>query len=121
VSFLERYFDALDGPEPLSALELVSDDLRFAVLFSTDAGSHNRQILGGPAELAAYLEQRGTPGWRHQILGAAVEDGVELAWGETRYADGSLAASFVSAAQVDADGRLLRFIAGRTPAIRFPG
>jgi hypothetical protein len=112
-----RYFAALDGPDPMSALELVSDELRFAALFSTDASSDNRQFLGGRAELAAYIEQRGDPGWRHHIVGAALDGDVELAWGETRYPDGSLAATFVVAARLDADGRLERLIAGRTPAI----
>ena len=120
MTFFERYFAALDGPDPASALELVSEELRFAALFSTDASGHNRQFLGGRAALAAYIEQRGDPGWRHHIIGSAVDRGVELAWGETRYADGSLAATFVGAARLDADGRLLRYITGRTPAIRFP-
>jgi hypothetical protein len=120
VTFFERYFAALDGPDPASALELVSEELRFAALFSTDASGYNRQFLGGRDELAAYIEQRGDPGWRHHIIGSAVDRGVELAWGETRYADGSLAATFVGAARLDADGRLLRYITGRTPAIRFP-
>jgi SnoaL-like protein len=120
VSFFERYFAALDGPDPASALELVSDNLRFAVLFSTDASGHNRQILGGRAELAAYIQRRGDPGRRHHILGEAVDGDTELAWGETRHPDGSLAATFVGAARLDSDGRLLRYIAGRTPAIRFP-
>jgi hypothetical protein len=114
---LERYFAALDGPEPRSALALVSDDIRFAALFSTDASSHNRQFLGGRDELAAYIEQRGDPGWRHHILGADVDGAVELAWGETRYPDGALAATFVIAARVDGDGRLDRLITGRTPAL----
>jgi hypothetical protein len=120
MSFFERYFAALDGPDPRSALELVSEDLRFAVLFATDASGHNRQSLGGREELAAYIEQRGNPGWSHHIIGAAVDGDVELAWGETRYADGSLAATFVGAARLDADGKLERYITGRTPAIRFP-
>jgi hypothetical protein len=118
VTVLERYFAALDGPEPLSALELVSEDVRFAALFSTDASSHNRQFLGGRAELVDYIEQRGDPGWAHHILGAGVDGEVELAWGETRYADGALAATFVIAVRVDAAGRIDRLITGRTPAIR---
>jgi hypothetical protein len=118
--FFERYFAALDGPNPRSVLDMVSEDLRFAVLFSTDASSHNRQFLGGREELAAYIEQRGTPGWRHHILGAAVDGDVELAWGETRYPDGSLAGTFVGAGRLDADGKLERYITGRTPAVRFP-
>jgi hypothetical protein len=118
--FFERYFAALDGPDPMSALELVSDELRFALLFSTDASSHNRQVLGGRDELAAYIRRRGAPGWRHHIIGVAVDGDVELAWGETRYPDGGLAATFVGAARLDADGKLERYITGRTPAIRFP-
>ena len=120
MSLLARYFAALDGPDPRSALELVSDDVRFALLYSTDASSHNRQLLGGRAELAAYIEERGTPGWRHHIVGEGADGDCELAWGETRHPDGSLAATWVCAARLDADGRLERCIFGRTPAIRFP-
>jgi hypothetical protein len=118
--FFERYFAALDGPDPTSVLDMVSEDLRFAALFSTDASSANRQFLGGPKELASYIEQRGAPGWRHHIIGGAVNGDVELAWGETRYPDGSLAATFVGAARLADDGKLERLITGRTPAIRFP-
>ena len=117
MSFFERYFAALDGPDPHSALDLVGDDARFALLFSTDATSHNRQVLGGRAELAAYIVQRGTPRWTHHILGAGVDAEVELAWGETRYADGGLAATWVAAARLDAHGRADRCIFGRTPAV----
>jgi hypothetical protein len=118
VSAIERYFAALDGPDPISALECVSDRVRFAALLSTDASGDNRQFLGGRAELAAYIEQRGDPGWRHHVLGAGVDGACELAWGETRYADGRLAATFAIAARVDADGLVDRLICGRTPAIR---
>jgi hypothetical protein len=114
---LERYFAALDGPEPRSALGLVSDDVRFSTLFSVDSSSANRQSLGGRDALAAYIDQRGTPGWRHHVLGVDVDGAVELAWGETRYADDSVAGTFVIAARLDGDGRIDRLICGRTPAL----
>ena len=31
MSFFERYFEALDGPEPYSSLDLVRDDVEFAI------------------------------------------------------------------------------------------
>ena len=117
--FFRRYFSQIDGPEPHLVLDLVDDDLRFAVLFSTESTSEPREFSGGRAELAAYLEQRGQPSWTHHVLHEAVVDGIELALGETRYPDGRLAATFVHAGRVGADGRLERYMVARTPAIRF--
>ena|SRR5215212_2202084 len=117
--FFRRYFALIDGPEPHLVLDLVGDDLRFAVLFSTDAASEPSEFAGGRAELAAYLEQRGRPDWTHHVLLEAAVEGIELALGETRHPDGKLAATFVHAARLGTDGRLERYMVARTPAIRF--
>src|SRR5215216_382990 len=87
--FFRRYFAQIDGPEPHLVLHLVDDDLRFAVLFTTDPTSEPREFAGGRAELAAYLEQRGQPGWTHHVLHEAVVDGIELALGRHAIATAS--------------------------------
>jgi hypothetical protein len=81
--FFRRYFSQIDGPEPHLVLDLVDDDLRFAVLFSTDPTSEPREFSGGRAELAAYLKQRGQPSWTHHVLHEAVVDGRACARGDS--------------------------------------
>jgi hypothetical protein len=118
--FFERYFHALDGPDPLSALELVGDGLQFAILFSTKTDERSRQFVGGPDELRAFTEAGDMEGWAHYILASAVIDGVELALGETRRDDGTHLGTFVNAARVDDDGRMTHYLTARSPGIRFP-
>ena len=47
MTFFERYFAALDGPDPHSSLELVSDDVEFAIQWASGADRKSAQILGG--------------------------------------------------------------------------
>ena len=118
--FFDRYFEALDGPDPLSALELVSAELRFAILFSTKTDERSRQFVGGPDELAAFTEAGDMRGWAHHILSRAVVDGVELVLGETRRDDGTRLGTFVNAARIDEEGRMTHYLTARSPGISFP-
>ena len=70
MTFFERYFAALDGPDPHSSLELVADDVEFAL-------------------------------------------------GETRHDSGERIGTFLAVAQLDADGRMARYMVARSPAIAF--
>ena len=70
MSFFERYFEALDGPDPHSSLELVAEDVEFAL-------------------------------------------------GETRYHSGERIGTFLAVAQLDADGRMRRYMVARSPALVF--
>ena len=63
------------------------------------------------------MAQRGAPTWTHHVL-AESADGVEVVFGETRQ-DGPAVATFVAAATLDADGRISRYIVGRSPAVAF--
>jgi hypothetical protein len=117
--FFERYFEALDGPEPLSALELVSPDLQFAILFSTKLDERSRQFLGGPDELRAFTEAGDMEGWAHHILARTVVDDVQIVLGETRRDDGTHLGTFVNAARIGADGRMTHYVTARTPGLRF--
>jgi hypothetical protein len=118
-AFFERYFEALDGPDPLSALELVSGELEFSILFSTRTDERSRQFVGGPEELRAFTEAGDMDGWAHHILASAVVDGVELALGETRRDDGTHLGTFVTAGRVDGGGRMTHYLTARSPGLRF--
>ena len=118
--FFERYFEALDGPEPLSALELVSPDLQFAILFSTKLDERSRQFVGGPDELRAFTEAGDMEGWAHHIVARTVVDDVQIVLGETRRDDdGTHLGTFVNAARIGADGRMTHYVTARTPGLRF--
>jgi hypothetical protein len=117
--FFARYFAALDGPDPLSALELVSGDLEFSILFSTKTDERSRQFLGGPHELRAFTEAGDMEGWAHHILAAAVVDGVEIVLGETRRDDGTHLGTFVNAGWIDDGGRMTHYLTARSPGVRF--
>jgi hypothetical protein len=117
--FFARYFEALDGRDPLSALAMVSDDHEFAILFSTKLDERSRQFVGGPDELRAFTEAGDMEGWAHYILHRAVVGDVELVLGETRRDDGTHLGTFVNAARIGADGRMTRYLTARSPGLRF--
>ena len=118
-SFFGRFFAALDGAEPESAMELVSDSLEFAILWAPDSERHSRQFLGGPAELRSFTLAGDMEGWAHHILHWSREGSSELALGETRWEDGRHIGTFVCAAELDEHGRMRRYLVGRSPALRF--
>jgi len=117
--FFDRYFEALDGPDPLSALELVSADLRYSILFSTKTDERSRQFLGGPEDLRSFTEAGDMDGWAHHILAAAVVDGVEVVLGETRRDDGTYLGTFVNAGRIGDDERMTHYLTARSPGLRF--
>ena len=121
MSFFARYFAALDGPDPLSSLALVADDVEFVIFWAADGGRHSaRQITGGMDELRSMIEAGGDmSGWAHHILSSAVVDGVEFAQGETRTEAGERLGTFLCSAQFDAEGRMTRYLVARSPAIAF--
>jgi hypothetical protein len=99
MSFFQRFFAALDGPAPVSSLDLVADEMRYAIFWTQSAGVRT---------------------WTHHLTRTAVVDGVEMVVGETRDNEsGERAATFVAAAELDQDGRMTRYMVARTPAIGF--
>jgi hypothetical protein len=117
VSFFERYFAALDGPEPHSSLELVAEDVRFSIHWSD--GERSREFVGGRDELARFIEAGDMSGWAHHISSSAAAGGVEFALGETRWDDGRRIGTFIAVAELDQDGRMVRYLTARSPAIDF--
>jgi hypothetical protein len=119
MTFFERYFAALDGPEPHSSLEHVAEDVEFAIQWASGAGRANTQILGGLAELREFIDAGDMSDWAHHVLHAHDDGAVAFALGETRYQSGERIGTFIAVAQLDGDGRMRRYLVARTPAIAF--
>jgi len=117
VSFFERYFTALDGPDPLSCLELVDEGASFSIHWSD--GTKSREFTGGRDELARFTAAGDTRGWAHYVIWSAQNGDVEFALGETRWEDGRRIGTFIAAAQLNADGRMVRYLTARSPVIEF--
>jgi hypothetical protein len=100
---LERYYARLDGDDPGDPLELVADDLRFAI--TVPGASYS----GGRADLRAYVEGRGPTRRRHYIVHAARAGALEHLIGEVRE-DGHVNGSFLAAAEFDGAGRIRRYL-----------
>jgi hypothetical protein len=119
MSFFERYFAALDGPDPHSSLELVADDVEFSIQWARGSDRGSRQLLGGHAELRAFIDAGDMSGWAHHVLVSGGGGYVEFALGETRYESGERIGTFLAVAQLDGDGRMVRYMVARSPAIAF--
>ena len=114
---LTRFYALIDGPDSARYPEVLADDLRFSILFSTGPGTA-ADFAGGRAEFDGYMAQRGTPAWTHRVLAESVDGAVETVYGQT-WQDGRPIATFVAAARVDAAGRIDRYIVGRSPGVVF--
>ena len=122
MTFFERYFAALDGPDPYSSLDLVADDVSFCIQWASDGERSSRQFVGGLAELRAFIDAGDMSGWAHHVTSSGTAGDVEFALGETRYDSGERIGTFLVVAQLDAEGRMVRYMATRSPAIAFePG
>lgn len=117
MGLLRQMYEVIDGLAPERCRELLSDDLRFSIVFSNGPGAAE-DFAGGRAEFDGYLAQRAAPTWTHHVLAESAHGAVELALGETRQAGAPLA-TFVAAARIDADGRIDRYVVGRSNAVLF--
>jgi hypothetical protein len=117
--FFARFFAALDGEDPESAMALVADDLEFAILWAPDGGRDSRQFVGGPAELRRFTAAGDMQGWAHHVLQFSSDGSTEIALGETRWEDGRHIGTFVCAAEFDGEGLMRRYLVGRSPTLRF--
>jgi ketosteroid isomerase-like protein len=120
VSFFERYFAALDGPDPHASLELVADDAEFTIQWAAADDERSRQFVGGREELRRFIDAGDMRDWAHHVLSGGTAGDVEFALGETRRSDGTRIGTFLAVAQLDADGRMIKYMVARSPAIAFP-
>jgi hypothetical protein len=112
MSTLARYYARLEGREPGDPLELVADELRFAINLP------DTQFSGGRAELRAYVDGRGPTRRHHHIVHCAREGAVEYLIGEVQE-HGEVQAGFVAAAEFDGDGRLFRYLVTMSADVTF--
>jgi hypothetical protein len=119
MSFFERYFAALDGPDPHSSLDLVAESVAFTIQWAESADSGSRQFVGGRQELRRFIDAGDTRGWAHHILFADSVGDVEFALGETRRDSGERIGTFLVVAQLDGDGLMVRYMVARSPAVAF--
>jgi hypothetical protein len=122
MTFFERYFAALDGPDPHASLELVGEDVEFSIQWARGADRSSSQFVGGLAELRAFIDAGDMRDWAHHVLFSGTAGDVEFALGETRRDSGERIGTFLAVAQLDGDGRMARYMVARSPAIAFePG
>ena len=114
MSYFERYFAALDGPEPYSSLELVADDIEFAIEWAAGEDRKASQLRGGKAELRAFIDAGDMDGWAHYVVWSARDGDTEFALGETRWDDGRFIGTFLAVAHLDADERMTRYMVARS-------
>src|SRR4051812_46221913 len=70
-------YEVIDGPEPERCRELLADDLRFAIVFST--GEVAQDFAGGREAFDAYLAQRDAPAGAPPVVGESSDGPVEPA------------------------------------------
>ena len=119
MAYFERYFERLDGPDPHSSLELVAEDVEFSIQWASGEDRRSSQFLGGLHELRGFIDAGDTDGWAHHVVWTATDGDVEFALGETRTDAGERIGTFLAVAQLDGDGRMVRYMVARSPAIAF--
>ena len=122
MTYFERYFERLDGPDPHSSLELVADDVEFSIQWAAGDDRRSSQFLGGLDELRGLHRRR-----RHARAGRITSSGPRRTAtssspsarraGTSR---GERIGTFLAVAQLDADGRMRRYMVARSPALTFP-
>ena len=115
---LVAWFAIMDSDDPDRVLNMITDDFRMSVQFST-GGGNAAEFVGDRAGLVEYLQQREKSVLVHEILAGSRVGEVELALGRTTR-NGDFEASFNTSAQLDGSDRVRRLLICRTPEISFP-
>ncbi|WP_009477817.1 hypothetical protein [Rhodococcus sp. JVH1] len=114
---LVAWFAIMDSDDPDRVLNMITDDFRMSVQFST-GGGNAAEFIGDRAGLVEYLQQREKSVLVHEVLAGARVGDVELALGRTTR-NGEFEASFNTSAQLDDSGLVRRLLICRTPEISF--
>ncbi len=114
---LTRWFEIMDSAAPERILDLITEDFRFSVVFSTGPDAAT-DFSGARRELEGYLAQREKGVRTHLVLSAATTGNDELVLGEVQRGD-CFEATFVASARLDPAGRVRRMMIGRSPGVAF--
>jgi hypothetical protein len=120
MTFFERYFELLDGPDPHSSLDLVAEDLEFSIQWASDNSRKSSQFLGGREQLRGFIDAGDTEGWAHYVMHSGVTGELEFALGETRWDNGERIGTFLAVAELNEAGQMRRYMVARSPALAFP-
>ena len=60
MTFFERYFAALDGPDPHSSLELVADELKFSIQWASGTDRASREPPAGATSCEPFIAAAAT-------------------------------------------------------------
>ena len=119
MSFFERYFAALDGPDPHSLAGAGRRRRRVLDPVGRRRPTREPPVHRRPRRSCArFIDAGDTSGWAHHVLSGGRAGDVEFALGETRYDDGERIGTFLAVAQLDADGRMVRYMVARSPRDR---
>lgn len=99
------YFARLDGPDPLSGLELAESDIEFLLALP------GNEVSGrGLEELASYISGRPAVGRKHRVLRSSRDDELEMAYGVVvEGSEQKPTGSFASVGVVSPGGKLARY------------
>ena len=108
---LTAYYAALDTGRFEDAVQSFTADVVYAVPFAGAKEVEPRNVLEGRAALTAYFRARGIHPYRHAILVCASDGESCLVEGISEDADGRPVRTFVASLQLDAGGRIRRYLA----------
>ena len=110
---LPQYYARLDGTAPGDPLDVIAEDVVFAIVLPGTSAS------GGRAELARYVRGRDVPGRRHELLTTSRDGSLELVLGVITE-NGTTTGAFSASAHVDANGLIDRYLVGFATTVDFP-
>ena len=102
---LVEYYRRLDGPQPMTGLDLVHPDLEFLIALPGSSSTGDKSALAG------YVEGRGEAGRRrrHVVVRRARDGDVEFVAGEI-VQDGVRNGTFIGVVRLAADGTFDRYL-----------
>lgn len=116
--FFGRFLAATDAGDEAAARALTAVGAEVTVLVSSSEDPDCAQGIGSAEQLVGFGRDAAVDGRRHVVTVADRDGDVELAIGEVRDADDRVVATFIGAALLDGEGRLVQCLTGRTAAVR---
>lgn len=118
VTFLNAWYEILDSNDDSRALDLVTDDFEFSILYSGGPGVFT-EFSGGRTTLEEFLKGRPKSERLHDVFAYQRMGNFETAFGRSTQG-GSFEASFNATAQLDpVSNKARRLLICRTPAVEF--
>ncbi|GAB3571239.1 hypothetical protein GCM10027445_26280 [Amycolatopsis endophytica] len=98
------YYARIDGPEPLTGLNLVEPGVEFLIAVRGDDTTGN-----GQDALRDYLEGRPPVGRKHNVISACSDGDLEMVYGYVTEGNGKGTGSFSAVALLSPDQKIARY------------